>query len=289
MAYNPSMYESVYGFSFLDELHNFFPELLYDDTLFDSEIINWMRFRVNRLFSHIYVRQQNMYTIYSATQRMNDYARWHHYEYAPLPSHNLDRSVPHYATYSTIPVRTRARPTAQPPLQPQTTRPIDISGSTSAHASQNRNMIPPLFTQFNRPIDISGSTSAHASQNRNMAPTLFTSLIYDIYDTNTVDVATNLINLLSLPSFQNVTVAPSNTQIENASILRNHTTMPTDTDCTICMEHAHANGDLIWRELRCGHMFHRQCIDTWFSSHVQCPICRTDIRNMSHPQPSSTR
>lgn len=46
--------------------------------------------------------------------------------------------------------------------------------------------------------------------------------------------------------------------------------------CTVCQE-ALEPGSL--RRLRhCGHAFHRSCIDTWFLRHVQCPICRHDIR-----------
>ena len=44
MAYNPSTYETVYGFDTLDTFHNYFPELMYDDTIFRNEILHWMRY-----------------------------------------------------------------------------------------------------------------------------------------------------------------------------------------------------------------------------------------------------
>ena len=30
----------------------------------------------------------------------------------------------------------------------------------------------------------------------------------------------------------------------------------------------------------CSHMFHRECIDRWFETNVQCPCCRYDIRGL---------
>lgn len=69
MAFNPSTYETIYGFDTLDTFHNYFPELMYDDTLFNNEILHWMRYRLQTLFPQVYPRQQNMYRIYLSQAR----------------------------------------------------------------------------------------------------------------------------------------------------------------------------------------------------------------------------
>lgn len=46
--------------------------------------------------------------------------------------------------------------------------------------------------------------------------------------------------------------------------------------CCICLEDYKRRDKL--RVLPCKHEFHKKCIDTWFSDHVKCPICRLDVR-----------
>eukprot|EP00906_Rhabdomonas_costata_P008061 RCo011514 len=43
--------------------------------------------------------------------------------------------------------------------------------------------------------------------------------------------------------------------------------------CMVCLED-YAPGDA-QRALRCGHHFHRACVDTWLAQNETCPICRT--------------
>ncbi|XP_051148791.1 E3 ubiquitin-protein ligase RHA1B-like [Andrographis paniculata] len=48
------------------------------------------------------------------------------------------------------------------------------------------------------------------------------------------------------------------------------------TDCTVCLCRI-GGGDEI-RELRCGHLFHRACLDRWIGSgHATCPLCRNRL------------
>lgn len=251
MAYNSYAFETVYGFSLLDEIHNFFPELLYDDTLFNSESMSWMRFRVNRLFPNVYVRQHNMYNMYSASQRMNEYVQWHHNHI----------------------------PRVQPPPAPRR----NPSSTAVPFFSRNNTAPPPPTEPFITPIDISGvRTPPHSLHNNRVL-----SFIYDIRDPAVDNAAANLLNLFNLAAFQDVSVAPSSVQIEEASTVRLQEDISSETNCSICMEHNATNGSQDWRELNCGHVFHRQCIDTWLSSHVQCPNCRRDVRTMVHRPPSS--
>ena len=47
--------------------------------------------------------------------------------------------------------------------------------------------------------------------------------------------------------------------------------------CSICQEDCQISNKedvSILRELICHHSFHIQCIDTWLSNNISCPICR---------------
>jgi hypothetical protein len=66
----------MYGFSLLDDLHNFFPEILYDDSLFPDQRFGWFRYRASMLFPNIFTRQMNMYKIYNADERRRMFQEW---------------------------------------------------------------------------------------------------------------------------------------------------------------------------------------------------------------------
>ncbi|KAJ0979492.1 hypothetical protein J5N97_014966 [Dioscorea zingiberensis] len=51
-----------------------------------------------------------------------------------------------------------------------------------------------------------------------------------------------------------------------------------NAECAVCL------GEFLegeWLRLlpNCGHVFHATCIDTWFGSHANCPLCRTSVLN----------
>lgn len=48
----------------------------------------------------------------------------------------------------------------------------------------------------------------------------------------------------------------------------------TDEECSVCLNNYIKDEGI--RELRCGHKFHKKCIDKWFHKSVLCPICRGD-------------
>lgn len=48
-------------------------------------------------------------------------------------------------------------------------------------------------------------------------------------------------------------------------------------ECGVCLS-AIEQGDEI-RELRCNHLFHRECLDSWVSTgSATCPLCRGAVR-----------
>jgi hypothetical protein len=48
-------------------------------------------------------------------------------------------------------------------------------------------------------------------------------------------------------------------------------------NCAICQDPMEA-GQETRTILACSHCFHRECIDRWFQEHVRCPTCRRDVR-----------
>lgn len=80
---------------------------------------------------------------------------------------------------------------------------------------------------------------------------------------------------------------PCNKKVNNRRNLRNldiknyRLCKQQDIECCICCENVKTNEYI--RELNCGHVFHKKCIDKWLLSSmkeketVSCPICRTVI------------
>ncbi|KAL2635797.1 hypothetical protein R1flu_007276 [Riccia fluitans] len=60
----------------------------------------------------------------------------------------------------------------------------------------------------------------------------------------------------------------------------------TPVECSICLIDFVENENV--RLLpRCNHVFHVNCIDTWFLSHVSCPVCRDGVTDDPKPQASA--
>jgi len=91
--------------------------------------------------------------------------------------------------------------------------------------------------------------------------------------------------------YDNITVAPTRTQIENSTrILQfSEITTPINNSCPITLERFDETSS-VTQILHCGHIFTPSGIDSWFQSNVRCPVCRYDIRDYrAPPLPSSTR
>ena len=261
MAFRSS-FERAYGFDLLDDMHNFFPELMYDDEMFNHEMAAYMRHRVRTLFPSTYTRNENIYNIYERTTRRRNYEAFR-------------------ATRMVVP------PTPRPPMRASRTRvDVDLSGGAAPQLAT-----PPLPPPFGRGRLLGVNTVGGAIRNRNWdwvnMPRQQTMEPIPALTSEENVFTTGLLNLLNISltgtaagAFQDVEVAPTPEQIAAGSETRNAETVSSDTICAICMDHG-AEEEGTWRILRCSHMYHSECIDTWFSSHVGCPVCRTDIRSYS--------
>jgi hypothetical protein len=57
-----------------------------------------------------------------------------------------------------------------------------------------------------------------------------------------------------------------------------------EATCSICLEEFGSDERL--KILPCGHWYHTQCIDKWLVGHVDCPLCKRDVRQSLEGAPS---
>jgi hypothetical protein len=254
---NPSTFETVYGFQLLDTVHNFFPELMYSDIFQSSIIVRWIQQRVETLFPEQYLHHKQLYRLYSATPRREEFTRWNQV---------TTTSIREPARVPVTPARARR-------VEPQIPPPIQRTAATATRTI---------------PVRTTDPAGAEDLMNILFGPLPATT-------TATYDLGNGLVNLLGLAAlaqpgaaelFQDVPVFPTAAQVRAGSTELGYADIPRDTDCAICHD---TEGDSNWRRLHCTHYFHRDCIDHWFTGHVNCPVCRADIRTPTNNHYTNNR
>ena len=104
---------------------------------------------------------------------------------------------------------------------------------------------------------------------------------------NTTSQANNLIervsNFLNTPITNN-NLRPTSEQINNASrsVRYDFIENPSSERCSISLQEFN-NNDVVRQILYCGHIFHENSLQEWFTRNTVCPLCRYDIRNDIQP------
>jgi RING-H2 zinc finger domain len=298
MAYRPA-YETVYGFDTLDTLHNFFPEMIYDETLFNSEILAWMRHRIQQLFPAVFARQQNLYRIYSSQNRQQNYATFRQNRAAATTTASARGSSP---VPRVTPIITTSRNATQPSVNAPA--PASAPASAPAPAPSPASALAPATVIATIPITTNhrvanvGATAAAtaATGTRGFRLETYQDPMEDLvntllYTTTTTQPRRSDANLLTTMLmglnggwttarntnnvWADVPVVPTAAQIEAGSDVVELVDVPEEEKCAVCQERG-TEGP--WRHLHCDHYFHRDCVDRWFSRNVHCPVCRADIR-----------
>ena len=285
MAAPTTTYETLYGVGLLDDIHNYFPAILYDSS----------RFRTTQdLLHYIQMSVRHRFDLFSFGQR------------AYINNHLPPPDSP--------PRRETVTPTNVEPATPPQQVTTDLSGNVQARQP------PPAPSRRTRRRSESPPTSFAQSLDTIMNQ-LHTNLespqVETVVNFNEEDIGfqapelLHLVNLLSglapsrttrttsiLPPslfgggstqriilrnndlFTDVVVNATQEQIDAAT----SRTFPTgETPCSICQDNIATNQ--MARQLNhCHHMFHISCIDEWFSRDVHCPVCRHDIRDINAPQ-----
>jgi hypothetical protein len=100
------------------------------------------------------------------------------------------------------------------------------------------------------------------------------------HPSSTLSEPNNLSTFLTNFLNTTVTVRPTNVQIQNASRLIRYRDIenPLSESCPILLDRFQPE-QMVRQIIHCGHIFCQQEFQQWFENHVQCPVCRYDIRN----------
>jgi len=246
------MNRTIYEVELLDDMHNLFPEILYDNTLFphDSDdrfgnTLNWIRYRLSVLFPQVYTAARQNYNRHVANQRRNEFEEWMWLRRGSSAQEHL-----------------RIRPEMSP---------LQASLNINPWASpESQNIRIPLSST--RVLD-------RNSLNQIINHTIFDELVSNLL----VPRQATRVNLNGF--FDSIPIIPSIAEINLASEIID-SSLVNDAICAVCQDddspHDISGASIGWRKLRgCNHMFHKNCIDRWFESHVICPVCRADIREVA--------
>jgi hypothetical protein len=274
-----SNYETLYGVGLLDDLHNYFPALLYDSSGFGS---------MRDVLAYVQQQTRNRFDLFSYGLR--EYQSTH-----PPPA--VENS-----SYRRV-VRTSFASMPPPALHPLSTllrrpAPVNIPSSSLVQETEstNPNTIPQSTVQTHARVPhiqvelnsfVNEGDDGDDEEEQSMNDTrLITNALMSLLQipttglTRTYDMdafGTILQRGRNMDQFlQPVVVHPTPEQIAANTTVGN---LVSDTDhaCAICQDAL--TSEQQGRKLNaCGHWFHQSCIDTWLERDVHCPVCRHDIR-----------
>lgn len=272
-------YETLYGVSLLDDLHNYFPAILYEPEQFRTvaQVLTYIQRQTHRRFD-LFTFGQTAYN-----QRRPQPPAPVRPSVAPPVSSSppASLSTPVISVNLTSPANVPAARAANPIVyQYSSARTIPISTlspSISAllqeaiGANEEEEEEEEETNEIHQVAEILGGGGRVPTTNQNQNTlTLLSALLglrYPVQQTFPAE-------------FLNpVVVRPTQEQIDSATTV---TTLEINSveNCAICQDTISAQSEQ--REItHCHHAFHRGCIDTWFQQNVHCPVCRHDIRERS--------
>ena len=155
---------------------------------------------------------------------------------------------------------------------------------TDTHIPQQVPSIPPTRNINIQPIQFSSTLTPPSS--------LFRPVYNNREPRNRVNPLEEFdLNMELFGNFLNSTVVvrPTQEQIRAASTVRIFSDIPNplNTTCPICREYFTPDEEVT--QLFCGHIFSTSDINRWFESHVRCPMCSVDIRELPNREVPRSR
>jgi hypothetical protein len=278
-------YQQIYGVGILDDIHNYFPEFMYNQSRFQrpDDIFNYLNHGL-RLFRGFPDAQELYFR-----QRYETPLVCPHCNHDIIYENNHNTGIPRRRGISTRTINTvtntsinSVRPTpaaataatteaAFAPLPTRATTSSSRSNGTQNLQPRSGGRIPTITTTqfFEHPLDENSLISSLLDLN-NPLLSIFSEF-------------TNIpLNVRNINNLEPVVVRPNAEQIANATDTHIISAIDNST-CTICLSGFQV-GDEVRVINHCNHTYHKSCIDRHFEGSVRCPLCRFDIREPSGHQ-----
>jgi hypothetical protein len=301
-APNGRDYETLYGVGLLDDLHNYFPAVLYEPEQFRSvsQLLTYITRQTHRRFDLFTFGQtaynERMRPLRPAPQPVQQVRVHPRVVVAapppPVPANSVSPVVQESVSVSTPVVsvnltnalnpnavlQTQGRPTG--PIASLATLAQELAGYNDQEADDENTEeegeeyqdIPELQRVAETLLAAGRGTTTLTTQGNTL--TVLSALLGLRYPQIPQTFPAEFLNP--------VIVRPTEEQITRATTVTPITSTTAGT-CAVCQapfassEEESQNQEQ--REItHCHHSFHKECIDTWFRENVHCPVCRHDIR-----------
>jgi hypothetical protein len=148
--------------------------------------------------------------------------------------------------------------------------PVVSTSSFGYPSVRNSSSMPNISTSsIYNPHSVVNTAQLLNTTNRNP---LFGEIIPDLVEV-TLYTQGNMQN-----NIEDVNVTPNITVLTSSSSIHIYNTLETEFEsCSICIENFNSNS-IVRKINNCSHIFHVDCIDTWFETNITCPVCRNDLR-----------
>lgn len=303
------MAHPLYSISLLNDLHNWFPDILYNPGRFRN-VQDLLEYIQQVADVNPYTRGLQQYIAHQNQHHSRSYSQ-HQSTYHPPPATGSRRypsaagasaSTSASASASNASVDSNGSslsgrggfpfefgprtPASTATLAPFTSIPLRTS------VAERRTSVPTNRTMSETTYEYTATTNVNGNPVTARVRSLpVTTAILEMEEGDSYgDSMTSILQQLLSPNIlrnfldQTVEVAPTDAQLQQASTLYT-AEQKEDDNCAICQDSMEEQQQL--RRLNhCHHTFHRSCVDTWFRTNVHCPTCRHDIReHASHPPP----
>ena len=263
-------YDTIYGVGLLDDLHNYFPALLYEHSRFSNltSVFHYVRTQMNARFN-LYSYGAQMYRDEGAASTAPPFVF-----VPPTP-----RMAPMQPQGPPTPIQTTVRQRFEDPPTPP-------AATTQAQAQEDLMTVVNSLNSSRILLDLLGLGTGLGA-----GPQISLHDPFPPLRRQTATPAADVWGPLRGNPFGDqfrapVVVRPSQTVLARNTELLAGNTLPSNTVCAVCQE-AIGEADSARRLIPCTHVYHRSCIDQWFARSVFCPTCRHDIREAPVAAPAS--